>query len=233
MTPSPAGVVSNRDLARLAATAAQPVRRLMRDIRTIRGERVSVHSDRQAEEAGTIIDTIEGTYGIDIDAAGTVSAVRADYGGAPLGVRRSVVRRHWKLRELRALLRAEIERRLEAGAGHVEPEVEYQSLTGVDRLHTPSHPADFYFRADALVMIAVSQEALAELTPESLEERFGGPGELLRSRYGRRARLHTYPEQGVAFVDNRGTVAALEVFPPTTLERYRDEIWWEPPAFVR
>ena len=30
-----------------------------------------------------------------------------------------------------------------------------------------------------------------------------------------------------------GAVAALEVFPPTTLERYRDEIWWEPPAFVR
>ena len=101
-----AGVVGNRDLARLAATATRPARRLMRDIRTIRGERVSVHGDRQAAEAGTIIDTIEGTYGIDIDAAGTVSAVRADYGGAPLDVRRSVVRRHWKLRELRALLRA-------------------------------------------------------------------------------------------------------------------------------
>lgn len=100
------GVVGNRDLARLAAASARPVRRLMREIRTIRGERVSVHGDSQAEEAGTIIDTIEGTYGIDIDAAGTVSAIRADYGGAPLDVRRSVVRRHWKLRELRALLRA-------------------------------------------------------------------------------------------------------------------------------
>ena len=66
-----AGVVGNRDLARLAAAAAQAVRRLMREIRTIRGERVGVHGDRQAEEAGTIIDTIEGTYGIDIEAAGT------------------------------------------------------------------------------------------------------------------------------------------------------------------
>lgn len=138
-----------------------------------------------------------------------------------------------ELLELRALPRAEIERRIGADVAHVERGVEYQSLTAVDRVHTASHPADFYFRGDALVMIHVSQEPLAELTPESLEERWGGPGELLRSRYGRRAKLHAYPEQGVAFVDNRGTVAALEVFPPTTLERYRDEIWWEPPAFVR
>ena len=138
-----------------------------------------------------------------------------------------------ELLALRGLSRAELERRLEAGAGHEERAVEYQSLTGVDRVHTPSHPADFYFRGDALVMIHVSKDPLAELTPESLEERFGGPGEVLRSRYGRRAKLHVYPERGVAFVDNRGTVAALEVFPPTTLERYRDEIWWEPPAFVR
>lgn len=138
-----------------------------------------------------------------------------------------------ELLELRGLSRAEIERRLVAGPEHVETGVEYQSLSGVDRVHAPSHPGDFYFRGDALVMIAVPQEALAELTPESLEARYGGPGEVLRSRYGRRAKLHAYPEQGVAFVANRGTVAALEVFPPTTLERYRDEIWWEPPAFVR
>ena len=30
-----------------------------------------------------------------------------------------------------------------------------------------------------------------------------------------------------------GALVALEVFPPTTLNRYRDEIWWEPPGFIR
>ena len=152
-----AGVVGNRDLARLAATAARPVRRLMREIRTIRGERVSVHGDRQAEEAGTIIDTIEGTYGIDIDAAGTVSAVRADYGGAPLDVRRSVVRRHWKLRELRALLRA---------CGH------YARILGTARGQSSRHGRRQEVIRAGKVNSSIN-DAETALDPDTLGEYFG------------------------------------------------------------
>jgi hypothetical protein len=111
VAPSPAelalgaGVHGNRDLARLARAPSGP-RRLLRTIRTIRGERVSVHGERQAAEAATIIDTIETTYGIDIDSRGMVAVVRGHYSAAPGHIRRQVTRRHWKLRELRALLRA-------------------------------------------------------------------------------------------------------------------------------
>ncbi len=118
------GVRGNRDLARIAA-AGEP-RRLQRNIRTIRGERVSVHGDRQEREAGRIIDTLEDDYGIDISSSDMVTVVRNRYSAAPGHVRRRVRRRHWKLRELRALLRA---------AGH------YARILGASRATSSRHAA--------------------------------------------------------------------------------------------
>jgi hypothetical protein len=115
------GIHGNRDLARLVA--GEP-RRLQRNIRTIRGERVSVHNDRQEREAGRIIDQLENDYGIDIDSSEMVTVVRARYSAAPGHVRRRVHRRHWKLRELRALRRA---------AGH------YARILGAERATSSRH----------------------------------------------------------------------------------------------
>ena len=42
-----------------------------------------------------------------------------------------------------------------------------------------------------------------------------------------------HADRGVAYTEEGGAVVALEVFEPTTLDRYRDEIWWEPPGFIR
>ena len=118
------GVRGNRDLARVAHAAAAEPRRLLRNIRTIRGERVSVHGERQAREAGRIIDTLENDYGIDINSTEMVAVVRGRYSAAPGHVRRRVHRRHWKLRELRALLRA---------AGH------YARILGAQRATSSRH----------------------------------------------------------------------------------------------
>ena len=138
-----------------------------------------------------------------------------------------------ELFELRELSREQIMQRLRASPEHVDPGVTYQSLEGVDRLHAPAHPAHFYFRGDELLMIYVPEGALDGVTPEQLEARLDGEGERLRSRAGRDAALWVHAEQGVAYVAEDGAVISLEVFPPTGFERYRDEIWWEPPEFIR
>ena len=68
---------------------------------------------------------------------------------------------------------------------------------------------------------------------EALERELGGSGERLRSRFGKDAALYVDARRGVAYAEENGALVALEVFPPTTLDRYRDEIWWEPPGFIR
>jgi hypothetical protein len=135
-----------------------------------------------------------------------------------------------ELLALRELDRGAIVERLGASPEQITPDVSYGSLGHVDRLTAPgAHPAHFFFRGDELALIYVPEDALHGVTPDQL----GGPGERLRSRFGKDAALYVHADRGVAYTEENGAVVALEVFPPTTLDRYRDEIWWEPPGFIR
>ena len=92
-----ARAIGNRAFARIAVA---------RENRTIRGERVRVASDAEAAEAERIMKRIKRRYGISLKSGELVGAVKADYSTAPPGELKKVKKRHWTLRELRALDRA-------------------------------------------------------------------------------------------------------------------------------
>jgi len=79
---------------------------ISREIRTIQGESVHVHSDAQAASAERIIKRIRRRYGIRIRSGQLVTSTKARYSKAPAGERMKVKKRHWHLRELRALEKA-------------------------------------------------------------------------------------------------------------------------------
>jgi hypothetical protein len=76
---------------------------ISRDVRTIQGERVHVHSDAQAAAAERIIKRIRRRYGIRLKSGELVKATKDRYSKAPKEELMKVKKRHWHLRELRAL----------------------------------------------------------------------------------------------------------------------------------
>jgi hypothetical protein len=81
---------------------------IQRKLQTIQGEQVHVSSDKEAKKADAIITWLRKTCGITIDSGRLVTAVKGRYTAAPAGERMKVDKRHWHLRELRALEKAAI-----------------------------------------------------------------------------------------------------------------------------
>jgi hypothetical protein len=133
---------------------------------------------------------------------------------------------------LRELSRAEVAARFGLGDDAVVPGVAYEGLSPVDRLSTPA--GHFFFQGDRQVMLYVPRAILEGTDPAALERELGGPpAAQLRSRTGADSSFRVWPDRGVAFATDGHAVEVLEVFPPTTLERYRDEIWQDPGEFIR
>lgn len=131
--------------------------------------------------------------------------------------------------ELRGLGRDEVRARL--GGEDAVPDVAYEQLAGVDRISTPA--GHFFFRGDEQVMLYVPRSAMEDVAPGELEQELGEPAARLRSRAGGDSAFLVYPDRGVAFSTDGRAVEILEIFPPTTLERYVEEIWRDPGVFYR
>ena len=110
----------------------------------------------------------------------------------------------------------------------VETDVGYEAVEDVDCITTSE--GAFFFDGDALRVAYVSGAAAAEATA-LLEEL--GPGEELRSRAHKRSVLHVWPDRGLAVSVREGKVDFVEVFPPTSLDGYRSEIYEEPEPHLR
>jgi hypothetical protein len=129
---------------------------------------------------------------------------------------------------LRDLPRARLEANPDA---RVAPDVGYERLTGVDRVSTGGR--HHFFAGDELAVVYLPRAAVGGTDAAPLFEELG-PGEELRSRTGKRSLMHVWPDRGLAVsVDEDGAVELAEVFPPTTLDGYRERIYDEPPAHVR
>jgi hypothetical protein len=132
--------------------------------------------------------------------------------------------------ELRALTRGELLSR--APDATIEENVRYEKLRPVTRIRVPAlWPGYFFFDGDHQVMLYAGEPEGED--PDALAARLGGDGHELRSRAGKRAVLHVWPEQGVAFSEEHGGVDFIEVFAPTTLEDYQARIYDEPGEFFR
>jgi hypothetical protein len=132
---------------------------------------------------------------------------------------------------LRELSRAQLEARF--GGVEADPNVAYEGITGVDRLHSGAFPGHFYFRGDELAMLYVPRSALRDASLGELQRELGEPAARLSSRTGEDSTLNVYPERGVAFATDGERVEILEVFPPTTRKAYVAGIYDPPPEFIR
>jgi hypothetical protein len=133
---------------------------------------------------------------------------------------------------LRELSRAELQARL--GALETDPEVRYEGIEHVDRLHdAAAFPGHFYFHGDDQRMLYVPRSALKDADLGELRSELGEPAATLSSRTGEDSTLSVYPERGVAFATDGEKVEIVEVFPPTTLDAYQSGIYQDPGDFIR
>ena len=133
---------------------------------------------------------------------------------------------------LRELSRAELQARFEAL--ETDPEVRYEGISGVDRLHdADAFPGHFYYRGDDQQMLYIPRSALKDTDLGELRSDLGEPVATLSSRTGEDSTLYVYPERGVAFATDGENVEILELFPPTTLDAYQSGIYQDPGEFIR
>jgi hypothetical protein len=136
-----------------------------------------------------------------------------------------------ELLALRDLDRDGVRRRF--GAVDVADDVAYEQLRPVDCLSPQEFEGHFYFRGDHQVMLYVGRAALAGADLAAVKAELGDPEAKLASRAGSESAFWVYPQRGVAFSTDGSSVELLEVFPPTTLERYKSEIYEDPGEFIR
>lgn len=136
-----------------------------------------------------------------------------------------------ELISLRDLTLDEATERLDLSADTIEDGLQYEGLKGMTMAHNPArHPGRFYFRDGRLAMLYVANP---DVVAETLERELGEPDATLRSRAGKGYAHRVYADRGVAYSSKGSHVALLEVFPPTSVERYQHEIYKEPGEFVR
>lgn len=146
------------------------------------------------------------------------------------------------LQEWRALSHLtfeELQARLVMRPEHLDSHTSYGNLAHVVELHNKSaDPARFYFREakakeKPIAVVIEDHAALAALDPKDLRAELGAPREMLASRAGKEYTHFVYPERGIAFSANRDEVVLLEIFPPTTLAHYKQELYLDPGPFVK
>lgn len=136
-------------------------------------------------------------------------------------------------RTLLSLSESEIRQRLGPDA-YEDPESEYEGLEDVLELRNEAvFPGSIYLRDGAVELIYAPRAALEGVAKEELEAELTGEPERLRSRAGKKANLLVRADQGVAYSADRDRVHFVEVFPPCTLEDYRERIYIDPGAFIR
>ncbi|WP_413262550.1 hypothetical protein [Floridanema flaviceps] len=133
------------------------------------------------------------------------------------------------------LSKEEIRTRLSIAEENIEHNVKYEKLAQLTRFHNSNaHAGYFYFRDGKLVMLYIGKnELLEKLDPKTLQDKLGEEGIRLRSRAGKKFNHYVYPAKGVAFSADNQSVRFIEIFPPTTLEEYKAEIYEEPQPFIK
>ncbi len=137
---------------------------------------------------------------------------------------------------LRELSASEIQKRFSISEEHVTRDTSYMKLTGLTRFRNwDAHPGQVYFRDGQFVLFYVEDQSgeLQELSPNWLREYLGEPTAVLPSRAGKDHKQYVYPQKGLAFSANAAAVSFLEIFPPTSLEGYKSQFYWNPGAFTK
>lgn len=140
------------------------------------------------------------------------------------------------LLELRRLSLSEMKERQYITDDDIITNFTYQGLNGVTRVYnTEFFPGLILFQNDKVVLIYTSDaELIANISVDELIKEYGDKDEnSLRSRAGKKSNLMVYPEVGFALSVGGGEVEFIELFQPTTMEQYKNEIYQEPGPFIR
>jgi hypothetical protein len=135
---------------------------------------------------------------------------------------------------LRGLSRDEVQARFGLGDGDRTGGVGYGQLSGLERVDGgDAFPGHFFFRGPDQVLLYLGRSALSGADLAEIERALGPPVATLASRTGADSELRVFPDRGVAYATDGSAVEILELFPPMTMERYRDEFYEEPAEFIR
>jgi len=136
-----------------------------------------------------------------------------------------------QLMELTSMDRVAALDALGARDSDVEDGYSYQSMKGLSVLSLPKRfGARVFFDSDAVAMVSVSEPPIP---PDEIRSLMSDDAVELRSRQGKRAMIELDAGRGLAFSRDDDEVGFVEVFAPTTVEDYRERIWFEPPAFTK
>lgn len=109
----------------------------------------------------------------------------------------------------------------------------YESLTGVEAIDAPEG-LTVYVRGNDVALVYAGTDALGDgVTDDDLVKAVGSSGAELGSRQGKSANLHVVAEEGVAWSEDGGEVAFVEIFPATDLDTYKSTIYRDPGPFIR
>jgi hypothetical protein len=136
----------------------------------------------------------------------------------------------------RDLSRAEVEDKFNIAADMVQTDTSYVRVGGLDMLR--NHAVDkgrFYFRGTEFVVYVLESVGKGPNTipsDESLQS-LGEAAAVLPARVGKRSKVHIYPEKGIALSVLDNTIRLLEIFPPMSLQAYKDSFYYEPDPYIR
>ena len=129
----------------------------------------------------------------------------------------------------RALSQAQLRELLKPSADQEDAARSYQKLKPAAWMHNPAiDAAHYYFQAEKLVMIYLSDKSVVDLlVPAKLESALGPcpQDHLLRCRAGKTANQYAYPEVGIAYAVEADKVRFVEIFPPCSLKEYLGNIY--------
>ncbi len=117
------------------------------------------------------------------------------------------------------------------GGVSLTPITGYGALRDVEALTAKERGLRFVIQDQKVRLVYVGAAALPTGMDNGTLVATFGTGEVLRSRQGRRAELHVVPTAGIAWSEEDGVIGYLELFDPTTFDRYREEIYEEPMPF--
>ena len=138
------------------------------------------------------------------------------------------------LLELQGMSRKDAMDRLEATAKDFDSGHSYEGLKKLHLLESENtDPIEVYFSGDKFALGYVEGPSLADGNKRELLAALGEPADKLASRAGKGSTIYVYPEKGLAFSAKGQELEFLEVFPPTTLAKYKKDIDREPPDFVK
>jgi hypothetical protein len=105
-------------------------------------------------------------------------------------------------------------------------------LTTID--HLDFFPALFhYYPSGDLAIIQVYSGAIEDLSPQDIFDFYGTEESTERSRAGKTANYYVYAKEGFAFSSLKDEVHFLDLFPKTSTEEYLENIYENPPLFIR